>query len=171
MIKINKVSTKRQDGAVLIVGLVMVLVLSILVGAGVRSTILQQKMATNLRDKELAFQSAESALKDGENYLASSTETDLANIFDDTKGLYTFDKNRTLADESDWSNLNVRDSKRLFQVKEKPVHIIEELPHIEAPGNSLASPKIITGAYYRITSKSKGGTDASLSVLQSMYKK
>jgi len=164
-------SIKKQQGAVLIVGIVMVLILSILVIAGVNSTVLQQKMTSNLRDKELAFQSAETTLKIGEDYLLTSTETELANIFDGTNGLYTFNKNRALKEESDWENISARESETLFQIKEKPEHIIEELPHIEVAGDSLASPKIITGAYYRVTSKSKGGTDASLVVLQSMYKK
>ena len=164
-------SKKKQSGAVLIVGLVLVLVLSIIVLSATQSTILQQKMSINMRDKDLAFQAAESALNSGESYISSSTIDGLAGIFDDTDGLYTFEVNRQLYNTVDWDNLDKRESTELHQLKNRPVYIIEELSNIEAAGNSLQVPKQLSGEYYRVTSKSEGGTDASIVVLQSMYKK
>lgn len=164
-------SQKKQSGAVLIVGLVIILVLSIIVLSATQSTVLQQKMSTNMRDKNLAFQAAESALNLGESFLNSATIDGLAGIFDDTDGLYTFEANRQLYNTIDWENLDKRESHELHQLTNKPVYIIEELSNIEAIGNSLQVPKQSSGEYYRVTSKSEGGTDASIVVLQSMYKK
>ncbi|KAG1682878.1 hypothetical protein GQR58_010672 [Nymphon striatum] len=114
---------------------------------------------------------AESALNSGESFLNSATIDGLAGIFDDTDGLYTFEVNRQLYNTADWENLDKRESHELHQLTKKPVYIIEELSNIEAIGNSLQVPKQSSGEYYRVTSKSEGGTDASIVVLQSMYKK
>lgn len=56
----------NQSGVVLIVSLIMLLLLTIIGVAGVQSTSLEEKMAGNKRDRNLAFQSAEAALRAGE---------------------------------------------------------------------------------------------------------
>lgn len=55
-----------QRGAALIVGLIMLLLLTLIGVAGMRDTLLQEKMAGNMRDRELAFQAAESAMREAE---------------------------------------------------------------------------------------------------------
>ncbi len=59
-------SHRRQQGVVLVVGLLLLLVMTVLGVTTIKSTILEEKMAGNLRDKDLAFQAAEAALRDGE---------------------------------------------------------------------------------------------------------
>src|SRR5262245_25432743 len=58
-----------QRGIVLFISLVLLLVLTILAVSVVQSTSLEERMSRNSRDTALAFQSAESALRDGEQYL------------------------------------------------------------------------------------------------------
>ena len=169
-------SPTKQSGAVLILSLIVVIILSLLVTSAVQSTILQQKMATNLRDKDLAFQSAETSLKSGEGFLYKRHRNDLAGTFSGNNGLYTFstsaDNARTNLDtESSWENLSTVQSHNLYQIISRPTYIIEELPEIIAPGDSLTVPRPVSATYYRVTSKSKGGTDSSLVILQSIYKK
>jgi len=166
-------SIKKQSGAVLIVGLVMVLVLSVVVIASSQTTILQQKMTSNLRDKELAFQSAETALRAGEVFLNNSTEASLKSIvFDGTDGYHSFNITRALTQENDWQNLKTIESPQsLAQIKEKPVYIIENITGIKPLGGSLQAALPVDSLYYRVTAKSKGGTDASLAILQTVYKK
>lgn len=60
------VSHHREAGAVLIVGLVMVLLISIIALSGIRSSNLQEAMAGNMRDRNLTFQAAETGLVSGE---------------------------------------------------------------------------------------------------------
>ena len=166
-------SSKKQSGAVLVLGLVMLLVLSVLVIAGSKSTMLQQKMTSNFRDKELAFQSAESAVRTGETMLRGLTKAQVRNIiFDGSVGYYNYDKTRVLKEESNWAALNTFQSQAgLHQVKETPVYIIENITGVQAPGGSLQVPKTVEASYFRVTAKGKGGTDASLSIIQTIYKK
>jgi len=170
-LKQRKLSGKKQSGAVLILGLTLIMILSVVVISSARTTILQQKMSANLRDKELAFQSAESALKAGETYLKDTQQKDLGGNFSGSGGLFLYDIDRSLDNEQAWANLSPIQAQTMHQVIEKPVYVIEELPEIEIEGNSLSIPRPVTSMHFRVTSKSKGGTKASLSVLQSMYKK
>lgn len=54
---------QRQQGIALVVALVLLLVITLVGLAAVRGTIMQQKMSANLYDREIAFQSAEAALR------------------------------------------------------------------------------------------------------------
>ena len=152
-------------------GLTILMILSVLVISSAKTTVLQQKMTANLRDKELSFQSAESALKTGESYLLNKAKEDLAGDFSGENGLLLFDINRNLDKESDWNALGGIEAVGMHQVVEKPVFIIEELPVFEIEGDSLSIPRPVTSKFYRVSAKSKGGTSSSLSILQSMYKK
>lgn len=60
-------SRSRQGGAALVVGLVLLVVMTLLGISAMRDTTLEEKMAGNLRDSNLAFQAAETALRYCEN--------------------------------------------------------------------------------------------------------
>ena len=55
-----------ECGAVLLVSLVMLLLLTLVGLAGMRMVRLEERMAGNLRDRQMAFQAAEAALRAGE---------------------------------------------------------------------------------------------------------
>ncbi|WP_026148213.1 PilX N-terminal domain-containing pilus assembly protein [Thioalkalivibrio sp. HL-Eb18] len=55
----------RQTGSALIVALILLLVITILAVAGMQNTVLQERMAGNMHDRNIAFQQAESGLRDG----------------------------------------------------------------------------------------------------------
>lgn len=55
-----------QRGAVLIVALIMLLLMTMIGLAGMRGTSLQENMASNLRENSLSLQAAEAALRQGE---------------------------------------------------------------------------------------------------------
>ncbi|WP_024329262.1 PilX N-terminal domain-containing pilus assembly protein [Thioalkalivibrio sp. ALR17-21] len=53
----------RQQGAALIVGLILLIVITLLAVAGMQNTVLQERMAGNMHDRNLAFQEAEAGLR------------------------------------------------------------------------------------------------------------
>lgn len=55
-----------QRGSALIISLVILLVLTLIGITGMQTTVLEEKMAGNFRDKNIAFQAAESAMRDAE---------------------------------------------------------------------------------------------------------
>lgn len=68
-------SGNKQQGAVLAVALIFLLVLTLLGVSSMKSTLLEEKMAGNMRDQSLAFQAAEAALRDGEAFIETLAST------------------------------------------------------------------------------------------------
>ena len=76
-----------QRGAVLIVALVMLLVLTVLGTASIRDTTMEERMAGNFRDRTAALEAAETALRTGEAGISNTTVYS-ALAFDGTDGSY-----------------------------------------------------------------------------------
>jgi type IV pilus assembly protein PilX len=60
---------RRQSGIALFVGLVLLIVITLMSIAAARVATLESRMESAQRNSELAFQSAEAALRGGENYI------------------------------------------------------------------------------------------------------
>lgn len=63
---------RTQKGAALVVSLIILLILTILGVAGMRSSTLEERMAGNARDRHLAFEATEAGLLAGEQFLRAS---------------------------------------------------------------------------------------------------
>ena len=69
----NKVMLKNgQNGVVLIVSLIILLVMTLMSLTGMKTANLEEKMAGNMRDQNIAFQAAEAALRDAESDIFNS---------------------------------------------------------------------------------------------------
>jgi type IV pilus assembly protein PilX len=66
----------RQSGAALITGLIFMVVLTIIVISALRSSTLEERMAANARNRQLALQAAEAVLRDAESSLAAGAPFD-----------------------------------------------------------------------------------------------
>ena len=71
----KKVSTtpKQQRGVVLVTSLIMLLVMTLIGITGMQTTMLEEKMAGNYNDQNIAFQAAESTLIEAEELIMSWT--------------------------------------------------------------------------------------------------
>ena len=72
MVENNHHSTQR--GAALVVSLVMLTILTILGLTSMKTTVLEQKMTSNERNQAIAFQAAETALRDAETIIDQDIE-------------------------------------------------------------------------------------------------
>lgn len=70
----------RQQGVSLVVVLILLLIMTLLGSAVLRSTVLEERMSANLVDRNLSFQAAEAALREGEALAASRTNAEHAAI-------------------------------------------------------------------------------------------
>lgn len=66
---------RRQQGATLVVVLILLLVMTLLGLASLRSTILEERMTSNLLDRSLGFQVAEAGLREAEAALTPNPTT------------------------------------------------------------------------------------------------
>lgn len=66
---------RGQRGVVLPIVMILMVILGVLAVSGMDDTAMQERMAGNMRDREIAFQAAESALRDGETWLQTNRDT------------------------------------------------------------------------------------------------
>jgi len=78
-------SIRSERGAVLVVSLVFLLVLTVIGVAAMQNTSLEEKMAGNVKDRNLAFQNAESGIREAERFIDNVTTL---TVFDGSDGLY-----------------------------------------------------------------------------------
>ena len=160
-------TAKKQQGAVLLIAMVMLTVLSIIVISASSTTAIQQKMTANLRDKEIARERAERTLQQAEASLLKLSQKELNKRFNRVAGYYFFDKNRVLNKPNEWRKLHVVTTNTI----PKASYIIEQMPAIRTAGNSLELSDISNNHFYRITVLAQGGTKTSINILQSIVKR
>ncbi len=173
----------RQHGVALVMALVFLLLLTILGVAALNTTSLEEKMANNVKDRNLAFQSAESALAVAENWVYTQIGKP---VFPNTSiGLYTPVTSDTVAtpnwDSVSWLGNSVVTypstpgqtvSGSLGKIQSQPKYIIEDMGEIPESGGSLVTTSSYTSkgtTVMRITARGTGGTDAAVVMLQSTY--
>lgn len=181
---------RNERGSVLVISLVILLVLTLIGIGGMSTTIMQEKMVGNARERETAFQAAEAALRDAEEEIRTSI--DLTTPFrPNCAGGYCEPattgpdvwEDATLVDwesESWDSASNVIDygSKTppgdvdLEGVGKQPGYILERLP-VVAVGESLVSsaPPSSGNQWYRITAEGYGRNANAKAMVQSVYRK
>ncbi len=167
---------RHQVGATLIIALILLLVLTLLGTATARMTLLEERMTGNTQDWNVAFQVAEAGLRDGETLLRQAVLPD----FDGTDGLYT----PADADDEplwltvDWSDgTQVREYAKLNDApgavnNARSAFLIEELPRIPTPGESLsADAPVDEASFYRVTSRGFGVAGNVVVTLQTTFKR
>jgi len=141
-----------------------------------QTTTLEEKMAGNTRDRNLALQAAESALRDAEALVEGAVSTA---AFDGTGGLYgTDDAEPDYSAASSWSGTSSKAySGSISEVATQPRYFIQRVGIISGAGGPInigvygrrqTSGDVTT---FRITARGTGATDASLAIVRSHYGK
>jgi type IV pilus assembly protein PilX len=65
---------RKERGAILITALLLLLVLTILGTSSLQNTVLQERMAGNMNNRNLAFQASEAALREAEEWLGDRVQ-------------------------------------------------------------------------------------------------
>lgn len=66
---------RRQSGAILFISLILLVILTVLGVVGLRMSVMQERMGGNQRDREIAFEAAESALRAAEKAIGDQALT------------------------------------------------------------------------------------------------
>ena len=175
--------TTQQRGSVLVVSLLILLVMTLLGITAMSTTTLEEKMAGNLRDKSIAFQAAEAALRDGEADLIKNNIAESSFVAACTDGLClpAAVGNPPQWEVVDWSASGTTTRKygaatgtaALTGVATPPRYIIELLRDIPTSNGSLtmgiAAPQTKTA--YRITAVGYGSNAMTTVMLQAVVVK
>ena len=160
-----------QKGSALIIALVFLLIMTLIGVTGMQGTSQQEKMAGNMRDRNLAFQAAEAALRTGERRIdpPGGTPPDTTAFNDTTPGLIT-QQNQGTDPGGFWATYFSTNSGNAFtittnltDVGQLPAYVIEEQGALNA-ACSTPGPRC-----FRITARATGGTTDAVVILQSTY--
>ena len=182
-------SMKRQQGAVLVVSLLLLLVMTVLALGASQTTRLQERMSAGMRDRDLAFESSEAGLRNGERIIdsllvaPSPCTSGRCQVYDRTvlptsMAFQTpdwWDNNAWsyVTDETFNTTQHTASSGGLISgsgmTGADPQFVVEELEEVP---DALSVPP--TGPppsriYYRVTSAAQGGTQQAQVVLQSTF--
>lgn len=165
-----------QRGAVLFVGLIMLIIITLMGVVAMKSSILQEKLSAGAMDQSIAFQAAESALRDAEKDTNQNLTSSSAFTSACTGGLCLPSSTATQAWQSinDWTTsalpiaygTNTGEA-AISGVAIQPRYIIELLPDIPVePGGSAGSTP---NNAFRITAMGWGKRASTPIMLQSIY--
>ncbi|HEC17809.1 MAG TPA: hypothetical protein ENI97_00505 [Gammaproteobacteria bacterium] len=179
----NTRTYKHQHGAALLVSLIILVVMTLLGVSSMRTSVMEEKMAGNMRDNELAFQAAEAALRAAEKHIKDNIISTTAFDNDGSDGLYDN------SDERIWENINWTNADSLeytgfdsttttgVNVSSAPRYVIQHLTSVGSASAKLNQSNYGQGTgagevqAFTITARGTGGSDNAVVYLQSTYGK
>ena len=184
--RVSARARSRQRGMALFVSLVLLLVLTLLGISAVQTTGLETRMARNDHDALLAFQAAESALREAETRLETLTSTA---VFTATGngGLWSMPQSNSAPrwqDDAIWENGSTiaalpasvaETGSREVETAAPPRYIIEHVATVERTENAyqIDDPYafVATGRVqiFRVTALGIGATEHARVMLQTTY--
>lgn len=174
---------RKQRGAVLVFCLIFLAVLTMMGVSGMESTVLEERMSANMRDHNLAFQAAESALKSAEAWLVAQTTLPITST-DGTTRVWAENSMDPAASDGRywWDHVNITNTwwtnngtaiAGVDDVSAQPRYIIEQYrtadtgQSIGIGGGETTVPRV----FHRITSQAVGIAPTTQVSLQSTFVK
>jgi type IV pilus assembly protein PilX len=170
-----KPGSPKQGGAILVVSLILLLVMTILALTVSQTARMQERMAGNARDTDLAFQAAEAALRGAEQFLWAQPSQPIPCS---SAPCQVYQKDALSAVDlrvqtPAWWTTNANEygaagTRQVTGVKRDPQFVIEELgftPYSLTVGKGVPAGR----TFYRNTAHGTGGTDAARSVVESTF--
>ena len=174
----------NESGAILFVCIILLIVLTLLGSTALLVSRMQERMAGNARDRAIAFQAAEAALRAAEKLLSDNAPT-ASGTYDGSackKGVFELVNNvpyfasssghswdgSDIAFWNDWpwssdscyyiDNISLTDFAQIGKPVEKPRYVIEEMPAVSSGGKS-----------YRVTAMGYGSSKKAQVILQATF--
>lgn len=162
-----------QRGAILVTAMLLLLVLTIIGVTVMQMSRMQERMAGNTRDVNLAFQASEGALRGAENFLRGQVIRPIgassgpADVWAENAATGTIANK----DATWWgTNGKTYGQAAMTGVKTAPVSIIRELGFVRTDGGVVMGQDPPDGRdFYEVTSRSTGGSGLAEVVLQTTF--
>lgn len=166
---------RRQRGMTLIVGLVLLAMLMVISVIGFRNTTLSERMTGNVVDRNVSFQSAESAGKEAlaliesggfaatnlGHYATPFAEGGTSNFWDQGDGATVSVTACPTTTPFSWVSCAASVGTKYTNNSDNAKYVIELVSAVTGGGNTVYT--------YRVTSRSTGGSGKAEVVLQVMY--
>jgi len=161
--------TNKQSGVVLVVSLIMLLLITLLVLTSSKVISLEEKMASNAKHHNLAFQAAEDGLRGGEDRIEAATSLD---EFNGSNGL--LGENDSLPDYLStgfWTgsaNNSIEFDTTNSEVDQQPRYFIKFIEENTGDNGNIGDSGPPT-AYFMVISRGTGGSHSDSQVLLRSY--
>jgi type IV pilus assembly protein PilX len=172
----NPAFPRRQRGAVLIVGLLLLLVMTALALTASQGTRLEERMAGNARDLDLAFQASEAGVRAAEERIEDIIKPKRGSRFvcaqrDTCDAIGRSDSTQDYVHQAqNWWNTNAYALEpTLGGVSAKPQFVIEQwadVPDTLTVGSSMQKSGTI---YYVATARGLGASAKTTTILETAY--
>jgi len=164
-----------QKGAALIVSIIILLVITMLGLTAIQNSSLQERMATAMVDRSIAFEAAEAALRDAQAWLDAQTVRPTAGN-SGRPDVWAGDGTVASvlgADTESWSAAQWAAHSRAYSqsisgASEVPRYVIEEWQFLP---DSLEAGATAGVWYYRVTARGMGGSASAEVLLQASLRK
>ncbi|MCU0841350.1 MAG: PilX N-terminal domain-containing pilus assembly protein [Thiobacillaceae bacterium] len=165
--------SRRQAGAALVMGMIFLVMITLLGLATVGTSLLEERMAANARDRIRAFQAAEAALRHCESVVTPTT------LFTNANGLY---QPAAAGQAPRWEAANVWTGNNSIErpcagatcltlLDDQPRCIAEQLGTFTEGSAQVGKPvPSTTYTFYRITARGVGTSDSTVVLVQSTVK-
>lgn len=160
----------RQTGMALITGLIFMVVLTLLALAAMRTTTLEERMSGNARDRDLAFQAAEAALRAGEQAVSGATTPAFALGTAYTPRIAAGTLSTYWQNTHPWATQSVA-AWQPAGTSAAPRFVIEEMPATACAGGSLAVGPTPECGVYRVTARGVGRSANTVVILQAVFQR
>lgn len=178
-LSLNYSQRTRQQGAALLMGLVLLLIMTLLGISAMRGTTLQERMAGALHEQNLALQSAESALRAGEQALLNSVTLNFSQPgwYDSNETDKTPDWENNATTLSETGDGVVEHDPEGVSRENNPQYYVVRIPVVQADsaeGTSMAlGDGTVNNEYdmYRIVARGFGNNTRSVVVVESTFRR
>ncbi len=162
---------KNEKGAVLIAGMLILLVLTLIGLTAMQSSTLEEMMSRNYGSRNIAFEAAEAALREGENFLRTQVLPPFSgtSLVPASNGLY---QPRIEVTALDWNDTDsvAYSGDQPAGAAAKPRYIIEELGTVNDDGEPIVpSTEVKNRVMYRVTAHGVGSQNGTVVILQTTY--
>ena len=158
----------RQSGVVLMVSMILLLLLTIIGISGSQVTSLEEKMAGNSHDQNIAFQAAEDALRSGEQVVEALTNVTTFTAANNAIGRFVPAQRPDYTVANTWTNTSAQSANVIPLVATQPRYFIHYI------GNKPIDPLDPSSAaisMFRIVARGTGRQNTTQVFLQVYYGK
>lgn len=157
--------SRPEAGIALISALLLLVLVTIITLAGTRNTVLQERMTSNMHDRNMAFQAAEASLSAAIEEIKTNGNFNLKNqpASTPTDPVFWFNFMTAGANNNQKNVMNAAG----FNLANNPVFVIEEMES-RPP---LIADESAPAPWFRITTLAEGGTSNSVVILHAGYRR
>jgi type IV pilus assembly protein PilX len=176
----------KQTGSILVISLIILVAMTLIGITAMRTSVMEEKMAGNMRNKELAFQAAEATLRAAEQNIQDLVISTVSFDTDGSDGLYNFStaadstRNDRIWEIIDWDgsdSLEYTAFDSSYNIGTAPRYVIQHLATTGNDNDKLNMDNMGQGTgggnveAFLITVRATGGNDNSAVILQSTWGK